>query len=306
VITCVRQVIFKEKIGTEGRGGYFDQYGIIRDVMQNHLLQMLALVAMEQPLSLGAEDIRQEKLKALKACTPLSVDDVVVGQYVASSGGPGYLDDPSIANRHSTTETFAAAVLHVHNPRWDGVPFVLKAGKALTESKVELRIQFHSVPGVVSALSSCAANELVVRVQPEESIYWKVQNKVPGLSFAVEQMRMDFNYGTKYKKGSMPEAYERLLLECLAADHSHFVSAEELIASWRIFTPALHELKRLKRKPEPYPFGSRGPAAADDLAKRYGMKKFGGGLTPYVYAPAAGPKEDGFEDASEAPAAAPA
>ena len=128
------------------------------------------------------------------------------------------------------------------------------------------------------------------RLQPEESIYWKVQNKVPGLAFEVEQMRMDFNYSTKYKKGVLPEAYERLLLECLAADHSHFVSAEELIASWRIFTPALHELKKRGVRPEPYSFGGRGPAAADDLAKRYGMKKFGGGLTPYVYAPAVKPQ----------------
>ena len=159
------QVIFKEKIGAEGRAGYFDQYGIIRDVMQNHLLQMLALVAMEQPLSLSAEDIRLEKLKVLRAIRPLCLDDLVVGQYTRAGDQPGYLEDPSITNKGSTTETFAAAVLHVHNPRWDGVPFVLKAGKALTESKVELRIQFHSVPGVVSALNSCAANELVVRVQ---------------------------------------------------------------------------------------------------------------------------------------------
>ena len=124
----------------------------------------------------------------LRACTPLTVENLVVGQYTRHDGNPGYIETlPD--KRKSNTETFAAAVLHVHNPRWDGVPFVLKAGKALTESKVELRIQFHSVPGVVSALHECAANELVVRVQPEESIYWKVQNKVPGLTFEVEQMR---------------------------------------------------------------------------------------------------------------------
>jgi len=280
------QVIFKEKIGLEGRAGYFDQYGIIRDVMQNHLLQMLALVAMEQPLSFTAEDIREEKLKVLRACTPLKLEDLVVGQYTRGEGNPGYLETLPPNMQGSTTETFAAAVLHVPNPRWDGVPFVLKAGKALTESKVELRIQFHSVPGVVSALNDCAANELVVRVQPEESIYWKVQNKVPGLAFEVEQMRMDLLYSDKYKKFDMPEAYERLLLEVLAADHSHFVSAEELIASWRIFTPALHQLQAKRIQPAQYPFGSRGPPAADKLAQKHGMKKFGGGLTPYVYASA--------------------
>ena len=163
------QVIFKEDFGTEGRGGYFDQYGIIRDVMQNHLLQMLALVAMEQPLSLTAEHIRAEKLKVLQSIRPLDIDDVVVGQY------DGYTDELEPDRRSSATETFCAGVLHVHSPRWDGVPFVLKAGKALNECKVELRVQFHSVPGVVSALSECSANELVVRVQPQEDIYWKVR-----------------------------------------------------------------------------------------------------------------------------------
>ena len=140
------------------------------------------------------------------------------------------------------------------------------------------------MPGVVSKLSDCAANELVVRVQPEESIYWKVQNKVPGLAFEVEQMRMDLTYAaSKWRTRSLPGAYERLLLEVLAADHSHFVSSAELLASWRIFTPALIELKNKRIIPQPYPFGSRGPAAQDALAKKYGMKKFGGGLTPYVH-----------------------
>ena len=270
------QVIFKEDFGTAGRGGYFDEYGIIRDVLQNHLLQVLALVAMEQPLSFSAEHIRAEKLKVLHACRPLSTDDVVTGQYA------GYLDDPSVENKQSRTETFAAAVLHINNPRWAGVPFVLKAGKALTDSKAEVRVQFHAVPGAVSALASCAANELVIRVQPEELIYWKVNNKVPGLHFEVQQQRMDLLYSSKFFERKLPEAYERLLLEVLAADHSHFVSGEELVASWQIFTPALQALHASRRVPEVYPFGSRGPPSADALAQKYGITKFGGGLTPYV------------------------
>ena len=271
------QVIFKERIGCEGRAGYFDQYGIIRDVMQNHLLQMVALVAMEQPLSFTAEHIRQEKLKVLNACRALSMDDLVTGQYA------GYREDEGIKDKRTRTETFAAAVLHVHNPRWEGVPFVLKAGKALNDSKVELRVQFHQVPGVVQDLEQCVANELVVLVQPEPAIYWKVQNKVPGLKFEVEQVRMDLFYARSYM-GYMPEAYERLLLEALVADHSHFVSEEELTAQWRIFTPVLHELESgAGPEPEIYPYGSRGPKGADQLAKRHGMTKFGGGLTPYVY-----------------------
>ena len=179
------QVIFKEDFGTDGRGGYFDKYGIIRDVMQNHLLQVLALVAMEQPLSFGAEHIRTEKLKVLQAIKVLTLDDLVTGQYTRCGNHKGYLEDPSIENTESTTETFAAAVLHIHNPRWDGVSFILKAGKAVTDRKAEVRIQFHTVPGAVSALTDVAANELVVRLQPEETIYWKVINKVPALKFEV-------------------------------------------------------------------------------------------------------------------------
>jgi glucose-6-phosphate 1-dehydrogenase len=270
------QVIFKEDFGTEGRAGYFDQYGIIRDVMQNHLMQMVALVAMEQPLSFSAEHIRAEKLKVLHSIVPLRREDVVTGQY------EGYLDELPPDARGSKTETFCAGVLHVHTPRWDGVPFVLKAGKALNECKVELRVQFHSVPGVVSALRDCTANELVVRVQPQEDIYWKVQNKSPGLAFAVEQMRMDLTYKVHQDYDRMPAAYERLLLEALAGDHSHFVSEEELEASWRIFTPVLRDLAS-GAPPDRYTCGGRGPAAADALARRHGMSKFGGGLTKYVH-----------------------
>ena len=282
------QVIFKEDFGVEGRAGYFDQYGIIRDVMQNHLLQVMAIVAMEQPISFEAEHIRAEKLKVLQAIRPLTLDNLAVGQYAASAEKkkPGYLDDASLQNKKSCTETFAAAVLHVHNPRWDGVPFVLKAGKALSDKKVEVRIQFHRVPGVVSALSEVAPNELVVRMQPDETIYWKVQNKVPGLHFEVQQMRMDLLYRTKFFERKLPEAYERLLLEVLAADHSHFVSAEELDASWRIFTPVLAQLEERAEPPEKYAYGSRGPRNADLLARKFGMAKFGGGLNPYVVAPA--------------------
>ena len=162
---------------------------MIRDVMQNHLLQVMALVAMEQPLAFSAEHIMAEKLKVLQAISPLKRDDLVVGQYQRSGKHPGYLEDSTIENKESNTETFAAAVLSVDNPRWDGVPFVLKAGKALTDRKAEVRIQFHRVPGAVSALRDCAANELVVRLQPDETIYWKVINKVPGLKFQVRPSR---------------------------------------------------------------------------------------------------------------------
>lgn len=169
-----------------------------------------------------------------------------------------------------------------------------------------MRIQFHRVPGAVSALKECAANELVVRLQPEQTIYWKVINKVPGLKFQVQQMRMDLLYADKFRDNGkpMPEAYERLLLEVLAADHSNFVSARELDASWRIFTPILNQLAEDKVKPLPYLYGSRGPSVADELAHRYGMTKFGGGITHYVHGKAVQKIDSKASNQSSASAAA--
>jgi glucose-6-phosphate 1-dehydrogenase len=175
-------------VGLDGRGGYFDQYGVIRDVMQNHLTQILALIGMEQPLSLSATHILQEKIKVLSSVRPLSRSDLVVGQY------SGYLEEETISNKQSRTETFAVAVLHINNPRWANVPFVLKAGKALNENRAEVRIRFKAVPGAIPELASCPENELIIRVQPNEGIYWKIQNKVPGLHFEVAPMRMDLTY----------------------------------------------------------------------------------------------------------------
>ena len=250
----------------------------------------MAIVAMEQPLSFSGAHIRAEKLKVLQACEPIALSELVTGQYTAAGKHKGYLEEPCLENKESNTATFACGVLHIHNPRWDGVPFILKAGKALTDRKAEVRVQFHSVPGAVSALKNLPGNELVVRLQPEEAIYWKVQNKVPGLGFEVQQMRMDLLYASKFHEATLknlPEAYERLLLEVLAGNQGNFVSAEELVASWKIFAPALPELATQQIQPKPYPFGSRGPAEADALAARFGMSKFGGGIHNYSHAPPA-------------------
>jgi glucose-6-phosphate 1-dehydrogenase len=238
--------------------------------MQNHLTQILALVAMEQPLSLSATHILQEKIKVLSSVRPLARKDLVVGQYA------GYLDEDSISNKASRTETFAVAVLHINNPRWAGVPFVLKAGKALNENRTEVRIRFKPVPGAIPELASCPENELIIRVQPNEGIYWKIQNKVPGLHFQVAPMRMDLTYQSKYAKEDLPEAYERLILHVLHADKSHFVHADELTLSWHIFSAVLRELEEAADdRPVAYMRGTRGPALADELAQRYGMRKFG-------------------------------
>lgn len=195
-------ITFKEPFGTGGRGGYFDEFGIIRDVMQNHLLQILSLVAMEKPASCHPDDIRNEKVKVLKSIEHLTVDDVVLGQYVGNPDGEGeaklgYLDDPTVS-AGSTTPTYALAVLRINNERWDGVPFILRCGKALNERKAEVRIQYNDVPGDIFE-GRPKRNEMVIRVQPGEALYVKMMTKSPGITFDMEETELDLTYGCRYK-----------------------------------------------------------------------------------------------------------
>ena len=274
------QVIFSEDFGTEARGGYFDDYGIIRDVIQNHLLQIVALFAMEPPVSLNAEDIRDEKVKVLRCMAPVALADVVVGQYRARgpSGGrgalPGYTDDPTVPPG-SRTPTFAAAAAFISNPRWDGVPFLLKAGKALAARSAEIRVQFRAVPGGLyrdKLDADRASNELVIRIQPDEGIYLKVNNKVPGLGLKLDATRLDLTYRSRYADAHLPDAYERLLLDVVNGDKRLFIRNDELEAAWALFTPLLDALDAGGVVPEPYPYGSRGPVGAHYLAARYGVR----------------------------------
>ncbi|KAH9290671.1 hypothetical protein KI387_034788, partial [Taxus chinensis] len=161
------QIVFREDFGTEGRGGYFDEYGIIRDIIQNHLLQVLCLISMEKPVSLTPEHIRDEKVKVLESVQPIRDEDVVLGQY------EGYTEDPTVA-KDSKTPTFATVVLRIHNERWDGVPFILKAGKALNSRKAEIRVQFKDVPGDIFKCAKHGRNEFVIRLQPSEAMYMKL------------------------------------------------------------------------------------------------------------------------------------
>lgn len=264
-------ITFKEPFGTQGRGGYFDDFGIIRDVMQNHLFQILSLVAMEKPASTSAEDIRDEKVKVLKCIDELKLEDMVLGQYVGDPDGDGdakegYLDDPTVP-RGSVTPTFAAAVFRIKNERWDGVPFILRCGKALNERKAEVRIQFTDVPGDIFK-SECKRNELVIRVQPNEAVYCKFMTKQPGMSFRPEETELDLTYGSRYKGVVMPDAYERLILDVFSGSQINFVRTDELYEAWRIFTPVLHQIEKDKPKPIPYKYGSRGPKEYDELAEK--------------------------------------
>ncbi|KAJ8478660.1 hypothetical protein OPV22_022387 [Ensete ventricosum] len=273
------QLIFSEDFGTEGRGGYFDNYGIIRDIMQNHLLQILALFAMETPVSMDAEDIRNEKVKVLRSMKPLQLEDVVIGQYKSHTKGgvtyPGYTDDKTVP-KGSLTPTFAAAALFIDNARWDGVPFLMKAGKALHTRRTEIRVQFRHVPGNLYKRSfgtdlDRATNELVIRVQPNEAIYLKINNKIPGLGMRLDRSNLNLLYASRYSK-EIPDAYERLLLDAIEGERRLFIRSDELDAAWELFTPLLRELEEKKIAPELYPYGSRGPVGAHYLAANYNVR----------------------------------
>lgn len=270
-------ISFKEDFGIRGRAGYFDSSGIIRDVMQNHLMQMMTLVAMEKPASLHEEDIRDEKVKVLKVIRPLNINDVVLGQYVKNPDAKegeeaacSYSEEDDIP-KDSTTPTYALAVLYVNNERWEGVPFFLRCGKALNERKAEVRIQYKEVPGDIYPTGELKRNELVMRVQPNEAVYMKMMTKKPGMGFSVDETELDLTYGARYKDIRLPEAYERLLLEVLVGSQINFVRTDELNYSWKIFTPLLKEIDAKKHKPVKYVFGSRGPAEADDLLRQRGF-----------------------------------
>ncbi|KAF7506953.1 hypothetical protein GJ744_011084 [Endocarpon pusillum] len=266
------QISFKEPFGTEGRGGYFDEFGIIRDVMQNHLLQVLTLLAMERPISFSSEDIRDEKVRVLRGIPAIEPKNVIIGQYGRSLDGtkPAYKEDDTVP-KDSRCPTFCAMVAFIKNERWDGVPFIMKAGKALNEQKTEIRIQFKDVTSGI--FKDIPRNELVIRVQPNESVYIKMNSKLPGLSMQTVVTELDLTYRRRFSDLKIPEAYESLILDALKGDHSNFVRDDELDASWRIFTPLLHYLDEKKEIiPMEYPYGSRGPAVLDDFTASYGYK----------------------------------
>ncbi|WKY07577.1 hypothetical protein Q1695_007216 [Nippostrongylus brasiliensis] len=268
-------ISFKENFGTKGRAGYFDTAGIMRDVMQNHLMQILTLVAMEKPASLNAEDIRDEKVKVLKSIKPIELDDVILGQYIANpecshpDAGHGYKDDKDVPE-DSLTPTYALAVLHVHNERWEGVPFFLRCGKALNESKAEVRVQFKEVNGDIYPPGELKRSEFVMRVQPNEAVYLKLMTKKPGMGFGVEESELDLTYNARYKDTRLPDAYERLFLEVFMGSQINFVRTDELENAWRIFTPVLKEIEEKQVVPLEYKFGSRGPSEADEMMRKYG------------------------------------
>ncbi|KAH3686381.1 hypothetical protein WICPIJ_002634 [Wickerhamomyces pijperi] len=262
------QVSFKEPFGTEGRGGYFDNIGIIRDVIQNHLLQVLTLLTLDKPKSYNAEAVRDEKVKLLKSIKPFKFDDILIGQYGKSEDGskPSYLDDETV-NPNSKAITYAAIPLEIDNDTWRGVPIIMRAGKALNDGKVEVRIQYKPVDQN-DIFADIPSNELVIRIQPKEAVYIKLNSKQPGLSNSTSLIDLDLTYNSRFGDFWIPEAYESLIRDALKGDHSNFVRDDELDESWKLFTPLLNYLES-EEGPAPvvYPYGSRGPEQLPQFLK---------------------------------------
>ncbi len=274
------QITVSENLGVGQRGGYYEEAGALRDMVQNHLLQVMALVGMEPPVSLEAESMRDEKVKLLKSIRPLTPDDVarqvVRGQYFAGAVDgqlrPGYRQEPKV-KPDSNTETFVAVKLFVDNWRWSGVPFYLRTGKYLPLSASEVRIQFRPTPNVLFA-AQCGnkldPNALTLRLQPNEGISIRFNGKVPGTSTSVRPVRMSFSYNSEFGAYT-PEAYERLLLEAMAGDATLFIRRDEVEAAWSIVDAIRKgwEGKPLSNR-EFYAAGTWGPVASDDLLAQRG------------------------------------
>ena len=270
------QITMAEDIGIGGRAGYYDGIGAARDVIQNHLLQLMALVAMEEPTSFDADSLRLEKQKVLASTTlPRRLDlSTARGQYVEGwSGGEkvqGFLDEEGI-KKSSTTETFAAITVNIETRRWAGVPFYLRHGKRLGRRVTEVAIIFKRAPHLpfsVTATEELTQNALVVRVQPDEGMTLRFGSKVPGTAMEIRDVNMDFAYGGSFTEAS-PEAYERLILDVLLGDPPLFPRHEEVELSWRILDPVLDHWAR-KGRPDSYPAGTWGPPSADAMLARDG------------------------------------
>ncbi|MDX3074377.1 glucose-6-phosphate dehydrogenase [Streptomyces sp. MI02-7b] len=270
------QITMAEDIGIGGRAGYYDGIGAARDVIQNHLLQLLALTAMEEPASFEASSLVQEKLKVLQA-VKLPADlgrHTVRGQYAHGwQGGEevlGYLEEEGIDPK-SKTDTFAAIKLEIDNRRWAGVPFYLRTGKRLGRRVTEIAVVFQRAPHSPfdnTATEELGQNALVIRVQPDEGITIRFGSKVPGTSMEIRDVTMDFAYGESFTESS-PEAYERLILDVLLGDANLFPRTQEVEQSWHILDP-IEEYWDRHGKPEQYTAGTWGPKAADEMLARDG------------------------------------
>lgn len=275
------QITLAESLGIEHRGGYYDKSGALRDMFQNHMLGMLALVAMEPPASFGADHIRDEKVKVLRCIRPFTAEsvatDVVRGQYVAGTinGSPvvGYRQESDV-DPNSRTDTHIAAKLFVDNWRWQGVPFYLRTGKRLARKDTEIAITFKKVPHsmfVSAGLGDLPANVLVMQIQPEEGLSLSFEAKRPGSKVCMGTLRMSFSYRDVFG-GEAPEAYQRLLLECMLGDQTLFTRQDDVEVSWQLVMPILDNWRKGSATPFEYPAGCESFPEADALIESDGRK----------------------------------
>lgn len=280
------QITVAESIGVEDRGGYYEQAGALRDMLQNHMLQLLTMVAMEPPVTFEAEAVRDEKLKVLRALRPIPpaalaansiTTQVVRGQYgsgwVGGQEVEGYREEEGVSPT-STTETYVALKVYLDNWRWAKTPFYLRHGKRLPKRASEIAVQFKRPPhlafsGVASA--GLEPNRLVLRVQPDEGITLQFGAKVPGPAMQLRSVNMDFLYGSSFLTAS-PDAYERLLLDCMLGDRTLFMRADEVEQAWTFVTPIIEAWERETPRFPNYTAGTWGPAAAEQLIRRDGRQ----------------------------------
>ncbi len=273
------QITASEPLGVEGRAGYYDKSGAMRDMVQNHLLQLLCLAAMEPPVGLDADSIRNEKVKVLKSLRRIGGDDVkrqvVRAQYNAGTVQgrrvPAYRDEKNI-NPDSATETYVALQLNVDNWRWAGVPFFMRVGKRLAKSGTQISLHFRESPPVLfNAAGDTKDNVLVIRIQPDEGITLHMNAKLPGNTSHLHPVRMDFHYHTTFERAN-PEAYERLLLDAMSGDATLFARRDEVEEAWKFVDDIREAWEANDADLAFYPAGTAGPSEADDLIRRFGLE----------------------------------
>jgi glucose-6-phosphate 1-dehydrogenase len=273
------QITVGETVDVKERAGYYDKSGALRDMVQNHLFQVMAMVAMEPPTSLDATSIRDEKVKVFKSIRSFKeapIDQQVVrGQYVAANkpGGEGYLSHKGVPPG-SLTETFVALKLFIDNWRWSGTPFYLRTGKALPQRLSEVVVRFRSPPMALfqkQCESPVHPNDLIIQIQPDEGISWRFNSKVPGGAMNIKTVAMNMNYSTTFNV-KPPEAYERLIFDAIAGDQTLFIRGDETEAAWTVVDPIVQNWEKNKTQPDTYVPGTWGPKKAMDLIEADGRR----------------------------------